>query len=83
MFKRVLWKNEQKQVTNAWKEQSKFQDWLDARKRHNLSHAHIQMARELGLNPKNHKQELWEAPLPMFYEPGGGSSNLFGSAILI
>lgn len=29
----------------------KYQVWIDARKRHNLSHAHIQMARELGMNP--------------------------------
>ena len=34
----------------------------------------IQMARELGLNPKkfgkiaNHKQEPWKAPLPVFIE---------------
>lgn len=52
----------------------KFQEWIDARKRHHLSHAHIQMARELGLNPKklgkidNHKQEPWKAPLPDFIE---------------
>jgi hypothetical protein len=29
----------------------KFQLWIDARKRHHLSHAHAQMARELGMNP--------------------------------
>jgi hypothetical protein len=52
----------------------KYQIWVDARKRHKLSHAHIQMARELGLNPKkfgkldNHKQEPWKAPLPIFIE---------------
>ena len=52
----------------------KFQEWIDARKRHHLSHAHIQMARELGLNPKklgkidNHKQEPWKAPLHDFIE---------------
>jgi len=28
------------------------QAWIDARKRHHLSHAHAQMARELGMNPK-------------------------------
>ena len=39
----------------------KYQVWIDARKRFHLSHAHIQMAREIGLNPKklgklaNHK----------------------------
>src|SRR5262249_6221335 len=44
------------------------------RKRHHLSHAHVQMARELGMNPKslgsldNHRQEPWKAPLPQFIE---------------
>ena len=48
----------------------KYQIWIDARKRFHLSHAHIQMARELGLNPKkfgklaSSKQEPWKAPLP-------------------
>jgi hypothetical protein len=51
-----------------------LQVWIDARKRHHLSHAHVQMARELGMNPKklgkidNHKQEPWKAPLPEFLE---------------
>jgi len=26
--------------------------WIEARQRFRLSHAHVQMARELGLNPK-------------------------------
>ena len=53
----------------------RLQVWIDARKRHHLSHAHIQMAREMGLNPKkfgkidNHRQEPWKAPLPEFLEP--------------
>jgi hypothetical protein len=40
-----------------------LQDWIEARKRYHLSHAHVQMARELGMNPKklgkldNHDQE--------------------------
>jgi hypothetical protein len=48
--------------------------WIDARKRHHLSHAHVQMARELGMNPKklggldNHRQERWKLPLPLFIE---------------
>lgn len=48
--------------------------WIDARKRYRLSHAHIQMARELGLNPKklgsiaNHDQERWKRPLPEFIQ---------------
>ena len=52
----------------------KYQVWIDARKRHKLSHAHIQMARELGMNPKkfgkwdNHRQESWKAPLPIFIQ---------------
>jgi hypothetical protein len=52
----------------------KYQPWVDARKRFHLSHAHVQMARELGMNPKklsgkaNHKQELWKVPLPEFIE---------------
>ena len=52
----------------------KLQDWIVARKRHRLSHAHVQMALELGMNPKklgkkdNHKQEPWKAPLPEFIE---------------
>jgi hypothetical protein len=41
---------------------------------YHLSHAHVQMARELGLNPgklgkiSNHRQEPWKAPLPQFIE---------------
>ena len=52
----------------------KYQIWIQARKRYHLSHAHIQMARQLGLNPKkfgslaNSKQELWKLPLPEFIE---------------
>jgi len=52
----------------------RLQAWVDARKRHRLSHAHVQMARELGLNPAklgkldNHQQEPWKAPLPQFIE---------------
>ncbi len=52
----------------------KFQQWVDARKRTQLSHAHIQMARELGMNPKkftgkaNQKQQPGRLPLPVFIE---------------
>ena len=48
--------------------------WEKARKRHRLSHAHVQMARELGMTPNklgsldNHRQEPWKAPLPEFIE---------------
>ena len=50
----------------------KYQRWIDARKRYHLSHVHIQMARELGLNPKkfgslaNTKQEPWKLSLPEY-----------------
>ena len=51
-----------------------LQDWVEARNSRHLSHAHVQMARELGMNPKklgkldNHNQEPWKAPLPQFIE---------------
>jgi hypothetical protein len=56
------------------KNDPKLEAWVAARKRHRLSHAHVQMARELGLNPAklgkidNHHQEPWKAPLPEFIE---------------
>jgi hypothetical protein len=52
----------------------KLQAWIEARKRHHLSDAHVQMARELGMNPTklggldNHRQEPWKLPLPEFIE---------------
>ena len=52
----------------------KLQPWIEARKRYKLTHAQVQMARELGMNPKklggiaNHKQEPWKLPLPQFIE---------------
>ena len=52
----------------------KLQVWVDARKRFHLSHAHVQMARELGMNPKklggmaNHRQQPWKIPLPQYIE---------------
>jgi hypothetical protein len=52
----------------------KLKIWIDTRRRFHLSHEQIQMARELGMNPKkfgklaNHKQEPWKAPLPDFIE---------------
>ncbi len=48
------------------------QAWVEARKRYRLSHAQVQMARELGLNPRklgkiaNYRQEPWKTPLPQF-----------------
>jgi hypothetical protein len=56
------------------KNAAKYQVWIDARKKYHLSDAHIQMTRELGMNPKklgglaNTKQEPWKAPLPDFIE---------------
>jgi hypothetical protein len=52
----------------------KYQIWIDVRRRYHLSDAHIQMARELDMNPRkfgkiaNGKQEPWKAPLPAFIE---------------
>ena len=48
--------------------------WIEAKKKYHLSDMHVQMARELGMNPKkfgglaNHKQEKWKSPLPDFIE---------------
>jgi hypothetical protein len=48
--------------------------WRKAQQRHRLSPAHVQMARELGLNPNkfgslvNHRQQPWKMPLPEFIE---------------
>ena len=56
------------------KPNQKLQAWIDARKRHHLSHVQVQMARELGMSPAtlgkldNHKQEPWKLPLPQFIE---------------
>ncbi len=51
-----------------------LQIWIDVRKKFRLSHVQVQMARELGLNPKkfgklaNHRQEPWKMPLPQYIE---------------
>jgi len=51
-----------------------IEKWIVAQKKHHLSDKHVQMARELGLNPDklgkidNHKQEPWKAPLKEFIE---------------
>lgn len=53
---------------------AELQIWIDARKRYRLNDAQVQMARELGLNPRklgglaNTRQEPWKAPLPEFIE---------------
>ena len=52
----------------------KYQVWIEARKRFRLSHAHVQVARELGMDPKkfgrlaNHREEPWKESLPEFVE---------------
>lgn len=51
-----------------------LEKWMAAQKRHCLLDRHVQMARELGLNPDklgkidNHRQEPWKVPLPQFIE---------------
>ena len=53
---------------------AKLQIWIDARKKYHLTHVQVQMARELGLNPKkfggyaNHRQEKWKRPLGEYIE---------------
>ena len=50
----------------------KYQEWIDARKAHKLSHAHIAMARELGMTPKSLRKlnsgrhHAWKLPLPQY-----------------
>ncbi len=52
----------------------KFQPWIEARKKFHLTHAQIQMARELGLSPKkfgsyaNREKQPWKLPLSEFIE---------------
>ena len=52
----------------------KLGPWIEARKKYHLSHVQVQMARELGMNPKkfggiaNHRQEPWKLPLPEYIE---------------
>src|ERR1700680_5101356 len=61
-----------------------LQPRIDARLRFHLSHEHVQMARELGMNPKklgkldNHDQEPWKLPLPEF--PAKIYSKRFGKS---
>jgi hypothetical protein len=51
---------------------TKLKPWFEARRRFKLSHAHTQMARELGMNPRklgslaDRGQEPWKLPLPEF-----------------
>lgn len=51
---------------------NRLKPWIEARQRWGLSHMHIQMAHELGMNPDqfgklaDHRQERWKRPLPEF-----------------
>jgi len=51
-----------------------IEEWIEAKRKFKLSDKHIQMARELELNPRkfgslaNNKQESWKAPLKDFIE---------------
>lgn len=54
--------------------QNKLKPWLDARTRFKLTHAEVQMARELGMDPKdfaslaNAHQQPWKTPLQNFIQ---------------
>lgn len=69
----ALWPSQCREMTrNQAVIPNRLKPWIDARRRWNLSHMHVQMARELGMNPKefgkiaNHRQERWKRPLPEF-----------------
>jgi hypothetical protein len=53
---------------------AQLQPWLEARQKYRLTDTQIQMARELGLNPRkfgryaNHRQEPWKRPLSEYIE---------------
>ena len=61
-------------MTASSKKDKKAKEWAEAARRHRLTAAHVQMARELGMKPlklgklDNHRQEPWKAPLPQFIE---------------
>ncbi len=61
-------------VNRKKKPNQKIQSWIDARKRYRLSHLQVQMAHEMGMNPKkfgkkdNHDQEPWKMPLRQYIE---------------
>lgn len=69
----ALWPSERREMSkNQVFIPNRLKPWIDARQRWNLSHMQVQMARELGMNPKefgkiaNHRQERWKRPLPEF-----------------
>ena len=61
-------------ATKTQKPNRTMQAWIDAQQRHGLSHAQVQMAQELGMNPAklgkldNHDQEPWKMPLREYLE---------------
>jgi hypothetical protein len=65
---------EASRMTKKRKPNQKMQRWIEARMRYHLSHAQVQMARELGMNPMklgkldNHEQEPWKMPLRAYIE---------------
>jgi len=64
----------------------KYQLWIDARRRYHLSDVHIQMARELGINPKkfgkiaHESQVFWKKPLPVFEDNAGTQRRVIARA---
>lgn len=75
----------------ATKPDPAMQAGIDACRCHHLSHAHLQMARELRMNPErfgkinNHKQEPWKAPCryssKIFASSGSAGTVLAGSSV--
>src|ERR1700694_2135354 len=65
--RRIAWRRRESRTR-------KIQRWIDARKCNHLSHAQVQMARELGMNPMklgkldNHEQEPWKMTLRAYIE---------------
>jgi hypothetical protein len=63
-----------RRVVSKQKVPQKMIPWVEAKRRYRLTDEQIQMARELGMNPKklgkldNHQQEPWKTPLPEFIE---------------
>jgi hypothetical protein len=63
----------------------KFMPWINVRKKFNLSHADIQMARELGMDPKRIRQPANPDPkqngrLPLAMYIAGMYEERFGKA---
>ena len=70
----MLMKENNEQMAKGTFIPKNLRPWIEARKKYKLTHAQVQMARELGLNPKkfgslaNHKQQRWKEPLPDYIE---------------